>query len=148
MAGQRGSVLAGTLALSLVIATGAAGVLVLAGIWNSGNASRSDRTRLLRAAEAGAQVGARWMRQSISDADYAAHVGVTPISNGVIGLEGARVRVAWSLDAGSQYLVSEAELSPCKERVVITWRINTFTGSGPAAITFGEWNETIQTCAF
>lgn len=144
---QAGSVLAGTMALSLVIATAAAGILVVIGSWNSGNEGRLDRQRLLNAAESGIQLGAEWVQQSKTKAEYDALPTPTAISNGLISLEGASVQVTLNQDAGVRFLQSEARFSPCKEIVVLKWTVKDVVGAArPSIITFRDWNESIQAC--
>lgn len=135
------------MALSLVIATAGAGLLVMVGIWNSGNSARTDRLALLNAAESGIKLGAQWVQQSKTKDQFDALGSSTPISTDSVSLEGAFVTVTMNKVAGDTSLVSRARFAPCKEIVVVKWKIKNVVGAAlPSVITFREWNESIQTC--
>jgi hypothetical protein len=134
----------------MVIAAGAAGLLALAGIWSSTNSGSADRARMYKAAESGLQMGKRWLRQNVLENGLTAYTAAeTSISNGILTIEGVRVKVSLYLVGGVHFLVAHAEMSPCEERIEVTWRINNITGAAaPSTVTFGEWSESIQPCAF
>lgn len=148
MGKQRGSVLAATLVMSLLIGAGAAGMLALTGVWSSTTSGRADRAMMNKAAESGLQMARGWLRQNVMEGGLAAYTSEHSITNGTKSIEGAYVKVALVPSGGDYFIVAQAQMPTCRERIRISWRIDNITGAAaPSTVTLREWSEAILACA-
>lgn len=151
---QSGSVLGGTIVLSLILTVGAAGFLALTSAWESQMNGHLERVRMLMSAEAGLQLGARWVRQDKTDAQLdALSTGETPISqslqNDYVEIENVLVKVTLNALGGGKFeLVSRAKLNPCGERLELRWGFDPGPGTGGlnSNLAFEEWKEDFIAC--
>lgn len=147
---QRGSILAGTIALCLVLSAGAAGVLAVAGAWNSQRTAGFDRLKLMLAAESGILIGARWMRQVVTEGSLSGYTGEYPVSSGgYVSLDGVDVKVTLEFTGGVHYLVAIAKMPVCTEAFRVRWTVGAVAGGGGgilSTVTFTEWNEASIAC--
>lgn len=149
LSNQKGSVLAGVLALSIAMTAIAGGYVVLSGNTAGRRLDAMEDLRLHYAAEAGAQLGVRWLKEyepkyysNWSSDDKIQYpplwTNPIPIIQDGINIDDFFVSV-WLdtiLNPGgppSFKLRSEATRGPDKETLVITWRINSANpGTSPA----------------
>lgn len=160
---QRGSILALTLVITAVLTTGAAGLLITTGVWESDRVNTLERRSLLHAAETGLIMGARWLRQDINEPTFAAEYRVDdgvekPITpGGYINLNGALVKVTYVYRAGPNavFMISRATAENCIQTLQLEWQIQqvgtTTFNDGFATLSdigFTGWTEAIVNCDY
>ncbi len=145
MRSQRGSVLAGVLGLSVVMAIAAGGMIVASG--NAGNltsASNQDLS-LHYAAESGMLMGARWIRTH-TQTTYASPLwttGTLDLTGGYSLLDGFQVKT-WieHISGGIDTLRTRAFLEGGKDTLQLSWTVDAVgNAADPNRPILSNWKE-------
>lgn len=149
--GQRGSILAGVLALTMAMTAIAGGYILMSGNTAGRRLDAMDDLRLHNAAEAGALLGMRWLKEH--DAKYYGknptiwdkEVPITPTDFSIDNI-GVQVKaVPTPTGPGIFQINSQATSMDQKEILVITWSINSAAAPDPADPTNNGFKSTPYT---
>jgi hypothetical protein len=144
MNSQRGSTLAGVLALSTIMLTAAGGLLLIEANVGNDEANAWDESRLLYGAESGIMMGARWIRVGTASDINSMAVGTLPITpepDHWTTDDLVKVIVVVENDGTVKRLRSKATLG--KDTAQITWDISSASGAAPLTLSMTNWKDTI-----
>ena len=147
--GQRGSVLAGVLMLSVAFSLVAGGFVASVADKANQETAAISNLQVQYAAESGMLMGLRWARTypfaSIHDPNFAANLVLTPGSNGFQDIDGISVKVVFLPGGlGVHTMQSFATTGAHKDTVELTWQMNDPDNSSPINLNLDRWVETFH----
>jgi hypothetical protein len=153
---QKGSILIGVMAMSVAMTVAASGLILLSANTDMGGSANLESMALRNAAESGAQMGVRWIRNYLETdipTTWNDSLVLTPGVDGFMNLDGIKVKVKFVDDPGAgggHFAVKTwATYGPKRDTLEIIWQVNSLnpptSGSGVSCnANLGEWAETLH----